>query len=213
MFTVIKLGGVNGSGKTSVARSVMDEMDNLQECGVLLPSDKRTKVYLGRVDGYPVVVLGKYDTACGGMDTIGDKHDRQWLIETYAKKNSDNIILAEGLITGKTYGALGRLSEAHVDAKVGRWLYAFMDTPFDVAVERVLARRQAAGNAAPFDPERTMRPTYESCTRLADYLRGHAVGRVEVMQQPVLMLNHKHKPARLAKALLEYAIGIHRAGF
>ena len=163
MFTVIKLGGCNGSGKTTLARAVMD-LAGVQPCTVLLPSGKWTKVYLAKYEGHHLVVLGKYDTACGGMDTISDKNDRLWLLDVYCKRG--NIVFYEGLITGKTYGAMGELSEKHVRSKKGIWLYTFMDTSFDDCVSRVLQRREAKGNDSPFDPERTMRPTYRGIENL-----------------------------------------------
>lgn len=211
MFTVVKLGGVNGSGKTSVARGILRLMDDRETQPVELLSGKKSVVHYGTYNGVDLCVLGKYEAACGGMDTISDKYDRFNLVAESATKGL--IVFFEGLITGKTYGALGGLSEQHLNAKVGKWLYAFMDTPFDVAAERVMQRRLAAGNTAPFDPERTMRSTYTSCTRLASYLKGEAVGRNVVRQQPVIMLNHKHTPAKLAKALLAKALEIQHAGF
>lgn len=207
MFTVIKLGGVNGSGKTSVAREVI----KLTHATPIDEGLRKIQFYDGVYEGLPVAILGSYANACGGMDTIGDKDDRFALVKNMAKP--PGIVLFEGLITGKTYGALGALSEQHVNAKAGRWLYAFMDTPFSVSAERVVQRRLAAGNTTPFDPERTMWSTYESCRRLESYLRGEATGRIEVMQHPVISLNHKRKPATLAKNLLDRALEIHHEGF
>lgn len=211
MFTVIKLGGVNGSGKTSVARKVIT-LANAEVRLFELRSGAMTKVYNGEYEDVPVIVLGSYENTCGGMDTIGDKEDRLNLVADTAKKWK-GLILFEGLITGKTYGALGALSEQHVKRKAGRWLYAFMDTPFEVSTARVLQRRLEAGNTKPFDPERTMRSTYDQCRRLEEYLKGTARGRNEVLQQPVISLKHKHRPATLAKNLLDRAVEIHHAGF
>lgn len=209
MFTMIKLGGVNGSGKTTLARAVI-KAAGAEPKTAKLRSGKTTDVWIGEYGGLPLHVLGKYETACGGMDTIGDKEDRLDLVKAAAAV--PGIIFFEGLITGKTYGALGELSEQHVKRKVGRWLYAFMDTPFDVAAARVVERRLAAGNAAAFDPERTMRSTYDSCQRLESYLKGVAVGRVPVMQQPVHVINHKAKPATAARQLLDKAVVIYHEG-
>jgi hypothetical protein len=135
------------------------------------------------------------------MDTISDKDDRLELVRRMisGKGHADRIVLYEGLITGKTYGAMGELSE-----KKGDWIYAFMDTPFDVCVERVLARRAARGNTEPFDPERTMRPTFRSCEALSrklidGTLPGHDVYHV----------NHKQQPATAAKNLVSYALKFH----
>lgn len=212
MKVIIKLGGVNGSGKTSVANALIKAI-NPDVLPYKLASGKTTELRRGFHNGIPVYILGKYATACGGMDTISDKFDRFDMITDIAAKREDCIIFFEGLITGKTYGALGELSEAHLKRKRARWLYAFMDTPFDVAADRVRARRAAAGNHAPFDPERTMRSTYDACVRLESYLRGQAVGKVPVKIQPVISLPHKQRPVALASRLLKQSLEMLNEGF
>lgn len=219
MFTVIKLGGCNGSGKTTLARAVMAEVRQREgrewdKCG--LNKKKPLGYKLDMVKGNPGIqffVLGSYETTCGGMDTISDKEERLSLLRATCR--TDRIVMFEGLITGKTYGAMGELSEKHVKSRKGRWLYAFMDTPFDVCVNRVLQRRGEAGNLKPFEPERTMRSTFRSCEHLAEKLQGTRQARpgFEVMQHPVLMINHKRKPEVEAKRLLNLAEDIQRAGF
>lgn len=209
MFTVIKLGGCNGSGKTSVARALLKQM---QVLGTKHRGGKADAFYQGLGDLSHVYVLGRYENACGGMDTISDKEDRLALVKASCKPR--RIVFFEGLITGKTYGAMGALSELHYKRKAGRWLYAFMDTPFDVCAARVLQRRQAAGNLAPFDPERTMRSTFNSCEHLLEKLRGERVGRTPVPQyHETISLDHGLKPETLAKRLLNKALAVQHAGF
>lgn len=212
MFTVIKLGGTNGSGKSSVAKALL-KLVSAEERPAKLASGKVSKVYIADHAGLQVTILGKYDNACGGMDSISDKEDRFKLVKLAV--SSPGIVFFEGLITGKTYGALGELSEQHYKRKVGRWLYAFMDTPFDVCVERVGQRRAAAGKGMEgFDPERTMRPTFNSCLHLAEKLMGTRVGRTPVPSyHHVMMLDHRKKPATLAKQLLARAMEIQDEGF
>jgi hypothetical protein len=49
-------------------------------------------------------------------------------------------------------------------------VFAFLDTPWDVCLDRVLKRREAAGNEKPFDPDKTMRTAYEQCHRSYELL-------------------------------------------
>ena len=49
-------------------------------------------------------------------------------------------------------------------------IFAFLDTPWETCLERVLSRRLAAGNDKPFDPEKTMRSAYDQCHRSAELL-------------------------------------------
>jgi hypothetical protein len=201
-MSVIKLGGCNGSGKTTIARSVIKQIGG-KRLTRPLQSGKTGVYYEGEFGGVDFFVLGKYDNACGGMDTISDKVDRLEFVRSFAEERDDAIIFFEGLITGKTYGAMGQLSEQHA-AEETPWLYSFMDTPFHVCVERVLLRRAEAGNDAPFDPMRTMDPTFRSCQRLAEKLQNG-----ELPAHPVHIINHKHKPQKAATALLERAWELH----
>lgn len=209
MFTVIKLGGCNGSGKTSVARALI-EMSK----ATMRVQAKNGAYYQGEINGIKVIVLGSYEKVCGGMDTISDKEDRLALLKKHCR--GDAIVFYEGLITGKTYGAMGAMSEEHVKKGKGRWLYAFMDTPLEVCVARTEQRRAAAAAAkgttpSVLDPERTLRPTFQSCQHLAEKLRGTRKAKVgpQPYPHPVLMLNHKHKPAKLAEALFAAAEKLH----
>lgn len=199
---VVKIGGCNGSGKTSLVRAIIED-NNLQP----KYTGKKIEAYYGESKkGVPIVVLGSYANVCGGMDTISDKFERLALIERYvietpakfSAASQNGIVIFEGLITGKTYGAIGEISDR--PSQKGKWLYTFMDTPFEVCVERVLQRRKAAGNEAPFDPERTMRPTYKSCLAVARKAgqQGHHV----------IAVNHK-LPSRKAAAKLLQEVMIH----
>lgn len=212
MFVVVKMGGCNGSGKTSVARALMKHI-GIDDTRSFAGAHKREAHYVGEYEDVEVVVLGSYENVCGGMDTISDKEDRLALIKKHCKPG--RIIFFEGLITGKTYGAIGQLSEQHVNKKKGRWLYAFPDTPFETCVERVLARRQAAGNDAPFDPERTLRPTFDSCTSLLRKIRQEQAAKIgkQPMAHPTHVFKHGQKPAAIAKKLLADALRLHREGF
>lgn len=189
MTIVVKLGGTNGSGKTSVAR----ELIKVMKMNPTIRKVNSSKIS-GYVGGKPVwAVLGSYENVCGGMDTISDKEERLNLVRASSESGLHKVVFFEGLITGKTYGAFGAMSEE--PEHKGRWLYAFMDTPFDVCVERVMARRAARGNAAPFNAERTMRPTFKSvqATALKAQKQGHKV----------LWLPHNHTPALIAMQLIK----------
>lgn len=187
---VIKIGGCNGSGKTSLVRAIIED-NKLQP----KYDGKKVEAYMGCAPDFSsIVVLGSYKNTCGGMDTISDKEDRLALIRKYMGLMPD-VLVFEGLITGKTYGRIGEISD--MPSQRGKWLYTFMDTPFEVCVDRVLTRRKAAGNLAPFDPERTMRPTFKSCLSVAR--KAGSVGH------PVISIDHTLSPTKAAKRLLNEA--------
>lgn len=186
---VVKIGGCNGSGKTSLVRALMAELNAQPITHPTKP--KKHIAYVGK-NRRPVYILGSYQNSCGGMDTISDKHERFALVEQYAQPG--NVVVFEGLITGKTYGALGELSER--PGHKGKWVYTFMDTPFEVCVKRVLQRRKAAGNHAEFDPERTMRSTFKA----VQSVRRKAIEN----DHYVFDVSHKHTPEEAANALLTH---------
>jgi thymidylate kinase len=202
---VVKLGGCNGSGKTSVVRAVMAMFDfkpihwhgnagKVKQYEAMISKSNSLSAYFDYI-----VVLGDYRNVCGGMDTISDKNDRLAMVEhfcTFNKTNQRTLVVYEGLITGKTYGAMGELSEK---CRLP-WLYVFMDTPFEECVARVLKRRKTKGNNAPFDPERTMRPTFKSCLSVAK--------RAEEAGHPVLQLEHKLSPEKLAGRIIILSVAI-----
>lgn len=204
-MVIVKLGGCNGSGKSSVVNAILAQAV-VRRPFLYTPVNQTSVIGRPRIGGYTIdhpavppelfsstYILGKYETACGGMDTISDKEDRLALLRKYSRKG--NLVIFEGLITGKTYGAMGAMSEQRHHRN--RWLYAFMDTPFDVCVKRVLQRRRAKGNDAPFDPERTMRSTYKGVQAVA--VKAKAQGH------EVLWLRHTADPNELAATLLAAA--------
>ena len=92
----------------------------------------------------PVYVIGPYLTPCGGCDRILPFALAPQLIEKYAQQGH---VVFEGLLMSTFYGAIGRLMETR-DSVV-----MFLDTPLELCIERVEARRRAAGNFRPFNPK------------------------------------------------------------
>lgn len=192
MTIVVKLGGTNGSGKTAVARALI---------GMQLENEVSSKANYGFIHNLRWSILGSYRNSYRGMDTINDKIERLELVRNTIEGVGSDVVFFEGLITGKTYGAFGAMSDE--PAQKGKWIYAFMDTPFDVCVDRVLQRRALAAQAKgrpqgpvqPFNPERTMRPTYKAVHAAAK--RALAAGH------RVLWLPHQYKPPEIAQILVD----------
>lgn len=201
---IVKIGGCNGSGKTSMVRALFEKFHfspvhvkgnsgKVREYVCIAPQGPIAK-HFNRL-----VILGDYRNVCGGMDTISDKEVRLGMVRKYAtKEHARTLVIYEGLITGKTFGAMGALSDA--TNKMIPWLYVFMGATFEQCVERVLARRKAAGNDAPFDPERTMRSTYKSCDTL--------LTKVSRWGYPVWVAPHGESPEALAGMLMKAALAV-----
>lgn len=143
---IIKLHGTSGAGKSTAVRALMD-------LGKAVPlGDKPSKpeayCVLMRDLDLPVYVLGSYENQCGGMDGITSVDEQISLIHKYAKLGN---VLYEGLLLSTYYGKLG----AAVKQYGTNHVWAFLDTPMEVCIERVKQRRLSKGNEMPFNEENT----------------------------------------------------------
>lgn len=172
---IINIRGCNGSGKTTVVRRFLDRLPGEPLGGKP-----------GRPAGYgvdatewgitrPVYIVGSYENTCGGTDGIKTQEE---IVDRVQRAYGAGHVLVEGLLMSKS-------SDGGVTAPALRDLggiFAFLDTPWEVCLERVLVRRAAAGNDKPFDPDKTMRSAYEQCHRSAELLT--AAGGYDVRWLP-----------------------------
>ncbi len=209
---VVKIAGCNGSGKTTLVRALLEDQRYRFKPVYTKAKFQRIEAYAaGNVElvadkGFrQIYILGKYETACGGMDTINNQVEKMALLRKYCEPG--NLVIFEGVLTGVTYGEMGALSESKGHA--GKWLYAFMDTPFRTCVERVLARREArrvAKGREPnqvdlFDPDKSMGGKIAACesVKRKALAFGHAVHDVDHSVAP------KVAARDLMKAVLKLA--------
>lgn len=95
-----------------------------------------------------VLFVGQYETACGGCDSI-QPYALIWpRVVQFA--NFGHVIF-EGALVSSSYGNIGRESAAYGD----EFVFAFLDTPLEVCLERIRQRRIAKGNMKPLDPKNT----------------------------------------------------------
>jgi hypothetical protein len=136
-MTIVRLNGTHGSGKSTVAYRLLRKFPHkvVQTPGAKKPSGYVVTLPVARTLG----IVGPYTTACGGCDAVQPFADI-WprVLEFY--QSCDHVFF-EGALLSTTYGAQGKASEA-----LGAdFIFAFMDTPLATCVERVDARRAAAG--------------------------------------------------------------------
>jgi len=112
-----------------------------------------------RPEGY-VSVLGKYETACGGLDASfsypGAADDVTFFLDELA---THGHVVAEGVVAMGSYG-IGRLQKFAEEqkAKGNLVIFALLDTPLALCIERCEKRRaeKAAAKgkeAKPLNPE------------------------------------------------------------
>lgn len=163
MNQIVNIRGCNGSGKTTIVRRFLDRLPSRELGGKP-----------GRPAGYevnasewgiltPVYVVGSYENACGGADGIKTQEE---IADRVLKAKEYGHVLVEGLLMSKSS------DKGHTAPilKENNAIFAFLNTPWDVCLERVLSRRETAGNDKEFDPEKTMRAAYTQCHRSAELL-------------------------------------------
>lgn len=172
---VVNIRGCNGSGKTTIVRRFLDRLPSTPLGG---KPGKPAGYYVDAMPwglALPVYVVGSYENACGGTDGIKTQDE---IVDRVRRAHACGHALVEGLLMSKS-------SDGGVTAPALRELggiFAFLDTPWEVCLERVLVRRAAAGNDKPFDPDKTMRSAYEQCHRSAELLT--AAGGYDVRWLP-----------------------------
>lgn len=177
-MTILKIHGCSGAGKTTAVRELM----KASKVTKLRNIANKVEAYMLDVPAItddPVFVLGSYDNNCGGMDTVSSA---QTAIEMVSKYTKMGHVVHEGLLQSTYYGAMGTDSKRYGD----RYVYVFLDTPIELCLERVIARREANGSTNKFNPQLT-RDKHATIERLKKRLPalGH---RVETLQhdQPML---------------------------
>lgn len=190
MSTIVNLRGTSGSGKSTVVHTLL-RMYNagiVEEFGA---RGDRPLVYQLILSPRlpPLFVFGPYRTQCGGCDAIqGYQHVLPPLIEKYAR---DGNILFEGLLISGGYGSVGRALGTQ-KATGHRVVFALLDTPLALSLERIAARRAAKGNFEPLNPKNTAqkyRAAHMSQKKIAEEF-GHEC----------VMIDHK-EPVREVLAL------------
>jgi hypothetical protein len=135
---VIGIRGTNGSGKTYVARKVME----FAEEGFKTKYKLSNGVLVNVFDKF--VILGSYDRVCGGCDTIA-KPQLVWdaIVECVEFSN----VLFEGILVGSVYEPTIKLIErlAPLDST---YIPICLDTEFDQCIANVNSRRNTAGKDA-----------------------------------------------------------------
>lgn len=160
---IVNIRGCNGSGKTTIVRRFLDKLPREALGG------KPSKPAGYRVDASswgisaPIYVVGSYENTCGGTDGINTQEE---IAERVTKAHPLGHVLVEGLLMSKS-SANGHVAPILKDHGA---IFAFLDTPWEVCLERVLNRRKEAGNDKPFDPDKTMRSAYEQCHRSYELL-------------------------------------------
>jgi predicted ABC-type ATPase len=168
MSTIVAIKGTNGSGKSTVVRALIAHLGKQ----ATLRFNSKEAGYRCKYEDGSLFVLGKYKTACGGLDSSfsygGAADDLLFCINKLAAQGH---VCCEGVIAITSYGhdRMTRFADK-LKRKGHRMIFAYIDTPAELCIERVMKRRREAGNAKPFDPAKLL-DKYRSILKSQEQLR------------------------------------------
>ena len=173
MNIILSLRGTSGSGKTTVARKFLTDYPT-----VTLPDPNGKKHWGYEVDlsseglAKKLYVIGSYANTCGGTDGISTQEE---IADRALAAHPKGHVLLEGLLISKVGP---NAITTQMLKPTGAYVAAYLDTPLDLCLERVLARRKERGDDRPFNPQNTIsahKSTFAACKNL------HAMGGVKVL--------------------------------
>ena len=148
---IVNLRGTSGSGKTTAVRNILRRWPTTP--AELAPNRRKETplVYKTKIPGkLPLFVFGSYENVCGGCDGISDYAE---VVPALLQKYSPlGHILFEGMLISGSYGKIG-LALAEQERKGCEVYFSVLDTPLEVCIKRVQARRDARGDTRPYNPK------------------------------------------------------------
>lgn len=138
---LVYVHGTNGSGKSTLARAVIAAAGGVTGVSCIVGVPKATWTHT-RTSG--VVLVGKYGTACGGVDGLSPYASIKDIVANNA--GFERCIMAEGLITP------GVETCQHLADTVGEALFIFLDVPVEQCITNVLSRRSRKGTTKEYNP-------------------------------------------------------------
>ncbi len=143
---VLNPRGTNGSGKSTIVFQLMKKFGCTALTDDSLPF--KSKVWAYKLHCYPpMYVVGRYETATGGCDTVKTLDE---VGERICKLSKKGDVLFEGLLASGLYGRF--LALEHKLPRC-RFVYCTLDTPLKVCIERVIQRRAAKGKIDELNPK------------------------------------------------------------
>lgn len=145
---VIQVRGTSGSGKSTVIRQVVDEIEPLEEWEANFITDRKQPLYYrNALNDRGIYLLGHYESQCGGCDNVGSAAKVFKLIKSVQEhSDSRGTILCEGLLLSEDTKWSQQIQNLHV---------VYLNTPIETCIKQIKARRLAAGNEKPLNEENT----------------------------------------------------------
>lgn len=182
-MTIVSIRGTHGSGKSTIVARILKRYNAEIIEG---PSDWRGRpTLLGYRMFLPnnniLSVVGPYRTACGGCDAVQPYARILPLIKGFAEFGH---VLFEGALVSSSYGSIGEALNEMLEEDP---IFAFLDTPLPLCLERIALRRAARGKTEPVNPHNTT-VKFDNVQRTKDQMRklGSSIRIVDIDHtQPV----------------------------
>lgn len=142
---IVEVRGTSGSGKSWVIRQAMGAYDGWEKVYL---GKKRRPLYYQHPSG--ILVLGHYETACGGGDSIGSARAIYAVIDSLKSKPEVRVMLVESLLLSEDRKWTYQLVNDGNDVRV-----LFLTTPVERCIEQIKGRREEAGNEKPLKEDNT----------------------------------------------------------
>lgn len=136
MSKIVNIRGTSGSGKSTLVRQIMAQFTSVKPSHIA--GRKRPISYLCEREGLkPLIVIGHYETDCGGTDTIPNMDEIYRRVRAAA--GSGYNVLFEGLLSSAESRRTIELKQDGYDIRV-----VHIDIPLEECIASVEKRRAGA---------------------------------------------------------------------
>ncbi len=136
---ILDIRSTHGGGKSYIPHYILKTYPHTKitdDSGVLLGY---------HVPEFDLAIVGKYTTNCGGCDEVGSADEVVRRVRLFHSQYIN--VLLEGILVAHTFQRYADLAR-----ELGNYKFFFLDTPLDLCIERVKARRLAKGNTKILNP-------------------------------------------------------------
>lgn len=157
---ILDIRGTHGSGKSWIVHQLV----SMKETVTITKTSSTTISRTNPIQGYYIpkfdcAVLGKYVSVCGGCDQIGNANEIVSRVIEFADLYA-NVVL-EGILVSHTFQRYSNLANRMESSEYNqKYHFLFLDTPLEVCIERVKARRLEQGNTKELDPKNVIKDWY-----------------------------------------------------